>query len=132
MKWLPVKEHITNHKLNNLFVFAEDKPYTKNDKEEHCYQYFALDYDTVFELSYQKLFHLFECFESDESIKLFLDIDIGNDSIHIKNLNTIEEKKDKLNQIIDESLKLVLDKINELNKNKIDDAKILIMKSYYF
>jgi len=34
MRWLLVKEHIVNHKLNNLFVFAEDKPYMKNGKKK--------------------------------------------------------------------------------------------------
>jgi len=129
IRWLPVKEHIVNHQLNNLFVFAEDKPYMKNGKENHCYQYYALDYDTVFKLSYQKMFHLFECFEGDEKIKLFLDIDIKNDSKYIVNLKSDKKKQDVLNQIIDEAIKLVLDKINELNQNKINDAKILIMKS---
>ena len=127
-KWLPVKEHILTNKLNNLFVFAEDKPYMKDNEEKHCYQYYALDYNTVYQLSYQKKFHLFECFEGDEHIKLFMDIDIKNPD----NLNSLKEKQDYLNQIIDSSIKLVLDKINEIHKYKIDDAKILIMKSDSF
>jgi len=100
-------------------------------KKNHCYQYYTLDYDTIFELSYQKMFHLFECFEGDEKIKLFLDmdIDIKNDSKYIVNLKSDKEKQNVLNQIIDEAIKLVLDKINELNQNKLNDAKILIMKS---
>ena len=92
-KWLNVKEHITKNKLNNLFVFAEDKPYMKDAKEKHCYQYYSLDYNIVFELSYQKMFHLFECFEGDEKIKLFLDIDIANDSKYMINLKLDKEKQ---------------------------------------
>jgi len=79
--WKSVTDYILFNK--NLYCFAEDKTYIDNKTKEQrfIYNYYAIDYNSIFKLSKQKKFHLYETYEAEQTIKLFLDIDIQNEKI---------------------------------------------------
>jgi hypothetical protein len=81
---------------SNIHLFCEDKSVNFNKR------YFALDYDTIYDLSKLKKFFLYECFEKDERVKLSLDIDLKKEHI-TKNLN----RNELFDSIIYQSIDLV-------------------------
>jgi len=125
-KWEIITEHLNKIKNPRLHCFAEDITYIdKNTSEQRfVYNYYALDYATVYELSKHKHFHIYETYESNQKIKLFLDIDIPIEKVPDK----YKTKKDiYLNFIIDDIIELINDNIYKYNDTII--PKIIILKS---
>jgi len=81
--WKSVTDYIDESSNKNLYCFAEDKTYIDKETKEQkfIYNYYAIDYNSIFKLSKQKKFHLYETYEAEQTIKLFLDIDIQNEKI---------------------------------------------------
>ena len=75
--YAPIKKEIIDYfnvnKNHNLYLFSED---TINNEKIEVKQFYGLDYKSVYLLSKKKKFHLYENFEENEKIKLFIDIDI--------------------------------------------------------
>jgi hypothetical protein len=127
--WNTISEHIKEQYMTNLHCFAEDKVYIdkKDNETKFIYNYYALDYNTVYELSNQKIFHLYETYEKEQQIKLFIDIDIKLEQIP-ESCKTDKSKQNYLDTIIDESIELLLDKLKLFYKEEIV-PKIIILKS---
>lgn len=108
-----ILEHIREH--SDLHIFSEDE--LKGNKTVKSF--FATDYETVYVLSKKKKFHIYENYERDEKIKLFIDIDI-------------KEFPDNINEdvyfdnIINKSIKLFTNKLKEKN---VFNPEIIILKS---
>jgi hypothetical protein len=109
-------KYLNDNKITDLYLFSED---TINKKNIMVKQFYCLDYKTVYLLSKKKKFHLYENYEENEKIKLFIDIDIKD---YDKNIN----KDEYFDKIIDESIKLFTDKLKEIN---IINPEIIILKS---
>jgi hypothetical protein len=122
--WDVITKHLNEMNDNNLYCFAEDKTYfdKKANEQKYIYNYYALDYNTIYELSIQKKFHLYETYESHQKIKLFLDIDVP-----ISKVPNECNKNKYLDVIIDDIIELINDKLIEYNKDLI--PKIIILKS---
>jgi len=115
---LNILNHIKNNKLINLYLFSEDR---LKDNGNIVKQYLLLDYKTVYLLSKKKRFHLYENYEANEKIKLFVDIDIKLTD-DFKNT----DKDEYFDKIIDNTIKLFTD---DLIKYDIINPQIIILKS---
>ena len=115
-----ILDYIKNNNITNLYLFSEDKIIVKDNQENIIKQFYLLDYKTIYLLSKKKKFHLYENYEANEKVKLFIDIDIKLDN------NNIENKDEYFDEIIDKSIKLFID---ELKKYDIKDPEIIILKS---
>jgi hypothetical protein len=112
-------DYINDNKITNLYLFSEDKISIKNNKEIIVKQFYLIDYKSVYLLSKQKKFHLYENYEENEKVKLFIDIDIKEFPDDIN--------KDKyFDDIIDKSIELFTDKLKEKD---IFNPEIIILKS---
>lgn len=108
-----ILDHIKEN--NNLYIFSEDE--LKGNKIVKSF--FAIDYETIYLLSKKKKFHMYENYERDEKIKLFIDIDIKEFPDDIN--------KDKyFDDIINKSIELFTDKLKE---EDIINPEIIILKS---
>jgi hypothetical protein len=87
-----ILDYIKNNNITNLYLFSEDKIIVKDNQENIIKQFYLLDYKTIYLLSKKKIFHLYENYEANEKIKLFIDIDIKLDDN-----NNIENKDDYFN-----------------------------------
>ena len=112
-------DYINNNKITNLYLFSEDKISIKNNKEVIVKQFYLIDYNSVYLLSKQKKFHLYENYEKNEKVKLFIDIDIKK---YPENIN----KDEYFDDIIDKSIELFTDKLKEKN---VFNPEIIILKS---
>ena len=124
--WDVITEHLNGLKDTNLYCFAEDKTYIdKTTKEQKfIYNYYALDYKSIYELSIQKKFHLYETYEAEQKIKLFLDIDIPINKVP----EEFKKKKEKyLDKIINNIIDLINDKLTDYNEDI--QPNIIILKS---
>jgi hypothetical protein len=124
--WDVITEHLNNLKDTNLYCFAEDKTYfdKKTKEQKFIYNYYALDYESIYELSIQKKYHLYETYEAEQKIKLFLDIDIPISKVP----DDYKKKKVKyLDKIINNIIDLINDNLTDYN----EDIKpnIIILKS---
>ena len=109
-------DYINDNKITNLYLFSED---TINNEKKEVKQFYLIDYKSVYLLSKQKKFHLYENYEKNEKVKLFIDIDIKEFPDDIN--------KDKyFDEIIDKSINLYTD---ELKKYDIINPQIIILKS---
>ena len=84
----------------NLHLFSEDKSVKQNKK------FFTLEDDTIYNLSCQKKFCLYENFEENNKIKLSVDIDINK-----KYITENVERLDLLNDIINQCKTLITNKL---------------------
>ena len=92
-------DYINDNKITNLYLFSED---TINNEKKEVKQFYLIDYKSVYLLSKQKKFHLYENYEKNEKVKLFIDIDIKEFPNDIN--------KDKyFDEIIDKSINLYTD-----------------------
>jgi P4 family phage/plasmid primase-like protien len=118
--YAPIKKDIIDYfnknKNHNLYLFSED---TINNEKIEVKQFYGIDYKIVYLLSKKKKFHLYENFEENEKIKLFIDIDIKDFDKNIDRDNYFDE-------IIDNSINLYTD---ELKKYDIINPQIIILKS---
>jgi len=111
-----ILDYFNDNKITNLYLFSED---TINNEKKEVKQFYGIDYKTVYLLSKKKKFHLYENYEENEKIKLFIDIDIKD---YDKNID-----RDKyFDEIIDKSINLYTD---ELKKYDIINPQIIILKS---
>jgi hypothetical protein len=122
-EWNTIKgciEDIQNElKINNLYIFCEDMNNNKDGKNKIIKNYLALDYDAVYKLSSKKIYHLYENYDIDEKVKLFIDIDIKE---YPDDIN----KDEYFDNIIDDSINLFIDKLKEKD---IFNPQIIILKS---
>ena len=109
-------KYLNDNKITDLYLFSED---TINKKNITVKQFYCLDYKTVYLLSKQKKFHLYENYEENEKVKLFIDIDI-------KEFPDDINKDEYFDDIIDKSIKLFTDKLKEKD---IINPQIIILKS---
>jgi hypothetical protein len=109
-------KYLNDNKITDLYLFSED---TFNKKNILVKQFYCLDYKTVYLLSKQKKFHLYENFEENEKIKLFIDIDI-------KDFDKNIDRDIYFDEIINKSINLYVD---ELKKYNIINPQIIILKS---
>ena len=109
-------EYFNINKNSNLYLFSED---TINNENKQVKQFYGLDYKTVYLLSKKKKFHLYENYERDDKVKLFIDIDI-------KEFPDDINKNEYFDKIIVDSIKLFTDKLQESN---IYNPQIIILKS---
>jgi len=109
-------DYIKNNNITDLYLFSED---TINKKNIMVKQFYLIDYNSVYLLSKQKKFHLYENYEENEKVKLFIDIDIKK---YPENIN----KNEYFDDIINESITLFTDKLKEKD---IFNSEIIILKS---
>jgi hypothetical protein len=112
-------DYITDNKITNLYLFSEDKISIKNNKKIIVKQFYLIDYKSVYLLSKQKKFHLYENYEENEKVKLSIDIDI-------KEFPNDTNKDKYFDDIIDKSIELFTDKLKEKD---IFNSEIIILKS---
>jgi len=112
-------DYINDNKITNLYIFSEDKISIKYNKEVIVKQFYLIDYNSVYLLSKQKKFHLYENYEENEKVKLFIDIDI-------KEFPDDINKDEYFDNIIDDSINLFIDKLKEKD---IFNPEIIILKS---
>lgn len=111
-KKIPCLEYLTTHQ--NLYLFGEDI------NSDLAKRFYAMDYHSIFQLSQQKKFHLYEYFERDNPLKLFLDIDVKMGKM---------DKDQQLiifNKVCQESIDLVLKYLKLYN---IQNPEIIILSS---
>jgi hypothetical protein len=109
-------DYFNNNKISNLYLFSED---IINNENKEVKKFYGLDYKTVYLLSKKKKFHLYENFERDDKVKLFIDIDI-------KEFPDDINKDEYFDKIISDSIKIFTDKLQESN---IEKPQIIILKS---
>ena len=112
-KKLDALAHLKNK--DNLHLFSEDKSIKQNKR------FFTLDNETIYNLCRQKKFCLYENFDENNKIKLCLDIDIKKQFI-----TPDVDKVDLLNNIINQSINLVLE---QLKKYNIKNPMITVLTS---
>jgi hypothetical protein len=93
-------EYLEKHK--NLYLYSEDKD---NESKK---QFYILDRKTLFNLSIQKKFNLYEHVETNNQVKLFIDIDLKTKDIP-KNKNA----KKYFKNIIEDVIELLENKLIE-------------------
>jgi len=98
-----------------LYLFAEDVNINMAKR------FFAIDYKTIYSLSALKKFHLYEYFNNDDKLKLYLDIDIKSHQIP-ENINKLEY----FDYIITKSINLMLIQLKEYG---IDNPSIIVLDS---
>lgn len=99
----------------NLHQFAEDLTCGMAKR------FFAIDYDTIYSLSQLKKFHLYEYFDRDDKLKLFMDIDIKPHNIP-EGVN----REEYFDDIVNEGIELVVD---QLKKYGINNPRTIILSS---
>lgn len=98
----------------NLYLFGEDI----NSKLSK--QFYAMDYQSIYQLSLMKKFHLYEYFEKGNQFKLFLDIDVKTDILDVTKQTELFEK------VCQESINLILSYLKNYN---IQNPEIIILSS---
>lgn len=113
----PIEDHCVEYlKINpKLYLFAEDK------NSAMAKTFIAIDYKTIYLLSNQKKFHLYEYFDNDCKLKLYLDIDIKPYQIP-ENAN----REEYFDLIIQKSIDLMIKHLGEYN---IINPQIIIQSS---
>lgn len=109
---LPCLEYLQTQP--NLYLFGEDI----NAKLSK--QFYAMDYQSIYQLSLMKKFHLYEYFEKGNQLKLFLDIDVKTDK-----LDTIQQTE-LFEKVCQESINLILSHLKIYN---IQNPEIIILSS---
>lgn len=106
-------EYIKNKK--SIYLFGEDY------NAKSIKRFFGLNYKTIYLLSTQKRFHLYEYYGREDKLKLFLDIDIKSPDIP-KNVNRTEY----FNHVIKKSINTV---IKHLKTYNINNSQIIILSA---
>ena len=99
----------------NLFMFGEDINGT------FAKRYIATNYKTIYLLSNKKKFHLYEYFQKDDKIKLYLDIDIKSSKIPKES-----DKEEYFESIIEQCIEFIKEK---LEPYAVADIQTIILSS---
>ena len=94
----PALNYIKNR--TNLYLFTEDR-----DKEFNK-NFYAIDYDTVYDFSIFKKYHLYENFEIGQRVRLFLDLDIENHKIP-KSIKSEKDRMELFDKYVNDTIKLM-------------------------
>lgn len=115
-KYFPTKLHCLDYLKTepNLYLFAED---INSDLSKRFY---AMNYESIYQLSLMKKFHLYEYFEKDNPLKLFLDIDVKTDNLNKADQMVLFEK------VCQESIDLI---ISQLKLYNVQNPEIIILQS---
>jgi hypothetical protein len=115
-KKIPALDYLKNFK--NLYLFSEDRTATG------IKAFYTLDYDTIYQLSQKGLYYcLYENFESDDKIKLHIDIDI---KLNVTDAARRPNHLALLNEYVDQCIDMLL---VELEKYGITNPPIIVLDS---
>jgi len=118
---LSALDYIGQNPNLNLFLFSEDVAANCGAK-----RYYATTHETIHTFSAKKIYHLYENYEKEEPIKLFLDIDLKEE--HIPTNFSLKAKEMLFNTTVNTSIDLMIIQLAKYNIEE-DNIKYIVLTS---